>query len=34
MALFLSENDVCELLSMERALECVEASFLAQTTGQ
>jgi len=34
MALFLSEDDVCELLSMERALECVEASFLAQATGQ
>ena len=34
MALFLSEDDVCELLSMERALEYVEASFLAQATGQ
>ena len=34
MALFLSEDDVCELLPMERALECVEASFLAQSTGQ
>jgi ornithine cyclodeaminase/alanine dehydrogenase-like protein (mu-crystallin family) len=34
MALFLSENDVCELLSMERALECVQASFLAQATDQ
>ena len=34
MVLFLSEDDVCELLSMERALECVEASFLAQATGQ
>jgi ornithine cyclodeaminase/alanine dehydrogenase-like protein (mu-crystallin family) len=34
MALFLSEDDVCELLPMERALECVEASFFAQGTGQ
>ena len=34
MALFLSEDDVCELLSMERALECVEASFLAQAADQ
>jgi len=33
MALFLSEDDVCELLPMERALECVEASFLAQAAG-
>ena len=34
MALFLSEDDVCELLPMERALECVEASFVAQGAGQ
>jgi ornithine cyclodeaminase/alanine dehydrogenase-like protein (mu-crystallin family) len=34
MALFLSEDDVCELLPMERALECVEASFLAQAADQ
>jgi ornithine cyclodeaminase/alanine dehydrogenase-like protein (mu-crystallin family) len=34
MALFLSEDDVYELLPMERALERVEASFLAQTAGQ
>jgi ornithine cyclodeaminase/alanine dehydrogenase-like protein (mu-crystallin family) len=34
MALLLSEDDVCELLPMERALECVEASFLAQGAGQ
>ena len=30
MTLFLSESDVRELLPMERALECVEASFVAQ----
>jgi len=30
MTLFLTESDVCELLPMERALECVEASFVAQ----
>jgi alanine dehydrogenase len=30
MTLFLTESDVQELLPMERALECVEASFLAQ----
>lgn len=30
MTLFLNESDVRELLPMERALECVEASFLAQ----
>jgi ornithine cyclodeaminase/alanine dehydrogenase-like protein (mu-crystallin family) len=30
MALFLTERDVVELFPMERALECVEASFLAQ----
>jgi ornithine cyclodeaminase/alanine dehydrogenase-like protein (mu-crystallin family) len=34
MALFLSENDVSELLTMECALDCVEASFLAQAVGQ
>jgi ornithine cyclodeaminase/alanine dehydrogenase-like protein (mu-crystallin family) len=34
MALFLSESDVRELLPMERALERVEASFLAQSMGQ
>jgi ornithine cyclodeaminase/alanine dehydrogenase-like protein (mu-crystallin family) len=34
MALFLSEDDVLELLNMERALECVEASLLAQGLGQ
>jgi len=34
MALLLSEEDVCELLPMERALECVEASFVAQGVGQ
>jgi ornithine cyclodeaminase/alanine dehydrogenase-like protein (mu-crystallin family) len=30
MTLFLTESDVRELLPMERALECVEASFVAQ----
>jgi len=30
VTLFLSESDVRELLPMERALECVEASFVAQ----
>jgi ornithine cyclodeaminase/alanine dehydrogenase-like protein (mu-crystallin family) len=30
MTLFLTESDVQELLPMERALECVEASFVAQ----
>ena len=30
MTLFLTEEDVRELLPMERALECVEASFIAQ----
>jgi ornithine cyclodeaminase/alanine dehydrogenase-like protein (mu-crystallin family) len=30
VALFLSETDVCNLLSMDRALACVEASFVAQ----
>ncbi len=33
MALFLTESDVRELLPMERALECVEASFVAQGGG-
>lgn len=33
MALFLTESDVCELLPMQRALECVEASFVAQGSG-
>ena len=30
MTLFLTESDVRELLPMDRALECVEASFVAQ----
>lgn len=30
MTLFLTESDVRDLLPMERALECVEASFVAQ----
>ncbi len=30
MTLFLTESDVCDLLPMDRALECVENSFLAQ----
>ena len=30
MTLFLTEADVCELLPMQKALECVEASFVAQ----
>lgn len=30
MTIFLTESDVCDLLPMERALECVEASFVAQ----
>ena len=30
MTLFLTESDVQDLLSMDRALECVEASFVAQ----
>lgn len=30
MALYLTESDVLELLPMERALECVEASLVAQ----
>src|SRR5215470_110844 len=33
MALFLTETDVQELLSMERALERVEASFIQQHNG-
>ncbi len=32
MTLFLTETDVQELLPMERALECVEASFKAQAS--
>jgi alanine dehydrogenase len=32
MTLFLSESDVRELLPMQKALECVEASFVAQGT--
>ena len=34
MTLFLTESDVCELLPMDRALECVEASFVAQGDGR
>ena len=34
MVLVLSESDVQELLPMERALECVEASFVAQSKGR
>jgi alanine dehydrogenase len=34
MALFLTETDVQELFPMERALECVEASFIQQHSGQ
>ena len=30
VTLFLTESEVRELLPMERALECVEASFVAQ----
>jgi alanine dehydrogenase len=33
MTLFLTESDVRELLPMERALECVEASFVALAGG-
>jgi ornithine cyclodeaminase/alanine dehydrogenase-like protein (mu-crystallin family) len=33
MALFLSETDVRDLLPMDHALECVEASFVAQGSG-
>jgi ornithine cyclodeaminase/alanine dehydrogenase-like protein (mu-crystallin family) len=33
VALFLTESDVRNLLPMERALECVEASFVAQGNG-
>jgi alanine dehydrogenase len=33
MALFLTESDVQELLPMERALDCVEQSFIAQGNG-
>jgi len=34
MTLFLDETDVRELLPMERALECVEASLVAQANGR
>lgn len=34
MALLLSETDVVELLPMERALQCVEESFIAQGRGR
>ena len=34
MALFLTESDVLELLPLEQALECVEASFKAQHRGE
>ncbi len=34
MALLLTESEVVELFPMDRALECVEASFLAQHSGQ
>ncbi len=34
MTLFLTEADVCELLPMQKALECVEASFVAQGNDQ
>ncbi len=34
MALLLTEDEVKELLPMERALECVEASFVAQHRGR
>lgn len=34
MTLFLTEAEVQELLPMERALECVEASFMAQGSGR
>lgn len=34
MALLIQENDVQELLPMERALELVEASFVAQARGE
>ena len=30
MTLFLTESDVCDLLPMDRALDCVEASLVAQ----
>ncbi len=33
MALFLSEEDVRELFPMQQALECIEASFMAQYSG-
>jgi ornithine cyclodeaminase/alanine dehydrogenase-like protein (mu-crystallin family) len=34
VTLYLTESDVRELLPMERALECVEASFVAQGNGR
>lgn len=34
MALFLSEADVRQLFPMNQALECIEASFVAQHTGK
>jgi ornithine cyclodeaminase/alanine dehydrogenase-like protein (mu-crystallin family) len=34
MALFLSEDDVQELFPMRQALQCVEASFVAQHSGR
>jgi len=34
MTLFLTESDVQELLPMDRALDCVEASFVAQGNGR
>jgi len=34
VTLFLNESDVRQLLPMDRALECVEASFVAQGNGR
>ena len=34
MALFLTESDVLELLPMERAIEHIESSFIAQHKGE
>src|SRR2546426_169459 len=34
MALFLTESDVLELLPMERAIERIESSFVAQHKGE
>ena len=34
MALFLSETDIQDLLPMDQALECVEASVVAQGNGR